>query len=73
MITDNYMNAYLDRRMKSMIEEWQVSTTSDIRDLSQRYRKVRKEIEDLKTFERESQDKMDHMEQRIRALREKMK
>ncbi|KAF5091489.1 DUF3450 domain-containing protein [Methanospirillum purgamenti] len=70
---DNYLSSYLDRRMKLMIDDWQLSTTADIRDLSQRYRKVKQDLDSLKTFERESHDRMDRMEERIRALQEQMK
>jgi len=73
MNMDNYLNSYLDRRMKLMIDEWQLATTADIRDLSQRYRKVKSEVDTLKAFERESHDRMDRMEERIRTLRERMK
>ncbi|WP_300984788.1 hypothetical protein [Methanospirillum sp.] len=70
---DRYMNAYIDRRMKLVIDDWQLATTADIRDLSQRFRQVRQDAEGLKTFERESQDRMDRMEERIRKLKERMK
>ena len=70
---ENYLNAYLDRRMKDMIDEWQIATTSDIRDLSQRYHKVLKEVDNLKSFERVSKDRMDRMEERIRTIREMTK
>ncbi|QVV89910.1 hypothetical protein KHC33_05265 [Methanospirillum sp. J.3.6.1-F.2.7.3] len=73
MNMDNYLSSYLDRRMKLMIDDWQLSTTADIRDLSQRYRKVKQDLDSLKTFERESHDRMDRMEERIRALQEQMK
>ena len=36
MSMDRYMNAYIDRRMKLVIDDWQLATTADIRDLSQR-------------------------------------
>ncbi|MDD3574324.1 hypothetical protein [Methanospirillum sp.] len=70
---DRYMNAYIDRRMKHMIDDWQLATTADIRDLSQRFRQVRQDAESLKAFERESQDRMDRLEERIRKLKERMK
>lgn len=73
MSMDNYLNTYLDRRMKQMIDEWQISTTSDIRDLSQRYHRVKAEVDGLKSFELESKNRMDRMEERIRSLRERMK
>ncbi|NLW75368.1 hypothetical protein KSK55_13420 [Methanospirillum purgamenti] len=73
MNMDNYLSSYLDRRMKLMIDDWQLSTTADIRDLSQRYRKVKQDLDSLKTFERESHNRMDRMEERIRALQEQMK
>ena len=73
MSMDKYMNAYIDRRMKLVIDDWQLATTADIRDLSQRFRQVWQDAESLKTFERESQDRMDRMEERIRKLKERMK
>ena len=73
MSMDRYMNAYIDRRMKLGIDDWQLATTADIRDLSQRFRQVWQDAEGLKTFERESQDRMDRMEERIRKLKERMK
>lgn len=73
MSMDRYMNAYIDRRMKLVIDDWQLATTADIRDLSQRFRQVWQDAEGLKTFERESQDRMDRMEERIRKLKERMK
>ena len=72
MNMDNYLNSYLDRRMKLMIDEWQLGTTSDLKDLSLRFHRVKDEVESLKTFERQSQDRMDRMEDRIRSLRERL-
>ena len=69
MNMDNYMNTYLDRRMKLMIDEWELATKSDIKELSIRYRHVKDEVENLKTFERESKDRMDRLEERIRDIR----
>ncbi len=31
---DKYMNAYLDRRMKYLVEEWQIATKNDVADFS---------------------------------------
>ncbi len=73
MTMDKYLNAYLDRRMKLIIEDWQLATTADIRELSQRFRQVKQEAESLKSFERESKDRMDRMEERIRTLRSRIK
>jgi polyhydroxyalkanoate synthesis regulator phasin len=73
MNLDSYLNAYLDRRMKLMIDDWQLATTADIRDLSQRFRQVKHEVESLKSFERESKDRMDRMEERIRRISERMR
>ncbi len=73
MNLDNYLNAYLDRRMREMIDDWHLATTHDIKDLSQRYRHVRHDVDRLKSFERESKDRIDRMEERIRKLSERMK
>lgn len=70
MNLDNYLNSYLDRRMVQIIEDWQLGTKSDISEISRRYRHVRDEVESLKTFERESKDRMDRIEERLKNLRE---
>jgi hypothetical protein len=69
MNMDNYLNSYLDRRMKLMIDEWDLASKSDIKELSRRYHMVKDEVESLKTFERESQDRMDTLETRIRNIK----
>jgi hypothetical protein len=32
----NYMNAYVDRRMKSVVEEWDLSRKDNITDFTER-------------------------------------
>ena len=69
MNMDKYLNTYLDRRMKLVIDEWDLATKSDIKELSRRFHRVKDEVELLKEFERESKDRMDRMEERIRDIR----
>lgn len=71
MNMDNYLNSYLDRRMKLIIDDWQLGTKTEIRSVAERYTKVKSEVESLKAFERESKDRMDRIEERIRAIQEK--
>lgn len=71
MNMDNYLNSYLDRRMKLIIDDWQLGTKSEIRSVVERYNQMKGEVESLKAFERESKDRMDRIEERIRALQEK--
>lgn len=71
MNMDNYLNSYLDRRMKLIIDDWQLGTKSEIRSVVERYNQVKSEVESLKAFERESKDRMDRIEERIRAIQEK--
>ena len=68
---DNYLNSYLDRRMKLIIDDWQLGTKSEIRSVVERFNQVKNEVESLKAFERESKDRMDRIEERIRAIQEK--
>ncbi len=35
-VMKNYMNAYVDRRMKSVVEEWDLSRKDDITDFTAR-------------------------------------
>jgi len=71
MNMDNYLNSYLDRRMKLIIDDWQLGTKSEIRSVVERFNQVKNEVESLKAFERESKDRMDRIEERIRAIQEK--
>ena len=67
---DNYMNTYLDRRMKDVIEEWNLGTRRDFGDFTQRLRFVEKEIQELGVFEKGADERLAVLEQRLIRCRE---
>jgi hypothetical protein len=67
---DNYMNSYLDRRMKDIIEEWNLGTRRDFGDFTQRLGFVEKEIRELGVFEKGADARLAVLEQRLIRCRE---
>ena len=68
----NYMNAYVDRRMKSVVEEWDLSRKDDITDFTGRLDAIEQEIPRLKEAKKASVEKLTELEIRARKLKEMM-
>ena len=68
---DKYMNTYLDRRMKYLIEEWQIATKNDVADLSNRLNALSNEAAKLATFEKTADAKLSALEARAKKLEAK--
>ncbi|HEX3002497.1 MAG TPA: hypothetical protein VHN82_09085 [Methanoregula sp.] len=66
---DSYLDAYVDRRMKYIVEEYDLSTGNDLTDFTARLDALEREIPRLKTFEQQSADKLTALEARARALK----
>jgi len=64
-----YLNAYIDRRMKYVIEEWELSTRNDVLDFSGRLEALEQEIPRLKVFEKTAGDKLTQLENRANKLK----
>lgn len=73
MILDNYLNSYLDRRLKYHIEEWQLATRHDIGDISQRVSALEQELEPHRVFEKYATAKAAELEARLKRLQEARK
>lgn len=71
MNLDSYLTRYLDRRMTRIIDEWQISTRSDLSELTRRFHRVQDEVSGLKTFERETESRIAILEERVTTLRER--
>jgi len=69
---DSYLNAYVDRRMKYIVEEYDLSTRNDLVDFTTRLDALEWEIPRLKTFEQEAADKLAALESRARDLKGRM-
>jgi len=65
---DKYMNTYLDRRMKYLIEEWQIATKNDVADFSGRLNALSAEAVKLATFEKNADAKLSSLEARAKKL-----
>jgi polyhydroxyalkanoate synthesis regulator phasin len=72
MIGKKYMNAYVDRRMKSIVEEWDLSRKDDIADFSSRLDAIEQEIPRLKESKKASVEKLTELEIRARKFKERV-
>ena len=68
----NYMNAYVDRRMKSVVDEWDLSRKDDVADFTARLDAIEQEIPRLKESKKASVEKLTELETRARKLKEKI-
>jgi hypothetical protein len=69
---DTYLNAYVDRRMKYIVDEWDLSTGNDLSDFMGRLDALEQEIPRLKAFEHAAADKLTDLETRARKLKGRM-
>ena len=67
--TDTYLNAYVDRRMKYIVDEWDLSTHTDLSDFTGRLSALEQEIPRLKAFEQVASDKLTELETRAAKLK----
>jgi len=66
---NTYLNAYVDRRMKYIVDEWDLSTRTDLSDFTGRLDAIEKEIPRLKAFEHAASDKLTDLENRAARLK----
>jgi hypothetical protein len=66
---NTYLDAYVDRRMKNIIDEWDLSTGADLTDFVDRLDALEQEIPRMKTFEHAASDKLTELESRARKLK----
>jgi hypothetical protein len=66
---DMYLNAYVDRRMKTIVDEWDLSTRTDLSDFTGRLDTIEQEIPRLKSFEHTASDKLTELETRASKLK----
>ncbi|WAI01705.1 hypothetical protein [Methanogenium organophilum] len=67
---DDYMNSYLDRRMKHIIDEWNLGTMRDFGDYHIRLQSVESEITKMRRFTEIAGSKLTNMEERAEKVRE---
>jgi hypothetical protein len=66
----DYMGAYIDRRMKHLIEEWNLATWNDLGDLPRRLQALEKDAETCTGFEAAASAKLAELEKRLQQVRE---
>jgi hypothetical protein len=66
---DSYLNAYVDRRMQNIVEEWDLATGNDLSDFTSRLYALEQEIPRLKGFEKSAADKLTELETRAKKLK----
>ncbi|MGB9177373.1 MAG: hypothetical protein WCB46_11670 [Methanoregula sp.] len=69
---NNYLNAYVDRRMKSVVEEWNLSRKDDVNDFTRRMDAIEQEIPRLKESKKANVEKLMELEIRARKLKERI-
>jgi hypothetical protein len=66
---DSYLNAYVDRRMKLIIDEWDLSTREDLGEFTGRLAALEQEIPRLRVFEKTASGKLAELEKRAAKLK----
>jgi hypothetical protein len=66
---DNYVHGYLDRRMKYLIEEWNLARKGDLGDFAGRVDALDRGIDDMKKFEKATDFRITQLEERLRQLK----
>jgi len=69
MILNDYMDAYVDRRMTSIIEEWQLARRDVVGNLDRRVGTLEGEIVRIRAVEKTAADRLASLEARAEALR----
>ena len=67
---DSYMNAYLDRRMKNLIQDWDLATRNDIGDFENRLQAIEDATKEVESFETSAEITLENLEHRLLQLKE---
>jgi len=70
---DSYMNTYLDRRMKFLIQDWDLATRQDLGTFEARLQAIEEAATEIDLFETEAEDKLGALEARLKNLKEAKK
>lgn len=70
---DSYMGGYLDRRMKMLIDEWDLATRGDLGDFPARLMALEEETRKISSFEAGASVKLGELEKRLQSVKERRK
>jgi hypothetical protein len=65
---DNYVHGYLDRRMKYLIEEWNLARKGDLGDFPKRMEALDRGMDQMKIYEKTAGARIADLENRFRNL-----
>ncbi|MDD1702999.1 MAG: hypothetical protein LUQ31_08485 [Methanoregula sp.] len=68
---DRYMDAYVDRRMAGIIEEWQLARYGDLGIFPQRLDALEREVSQVSTTRKAATERLLRLEARAQALKER--
>jgi polyhydroxyalkanoate synthesis regulator phasin len=66
---NSYMDAYMDRRMEALIQEWDLAGRRDLADMEARIRSLEEDTRDIALFEARAGVRLDHLEERLAVLK----
>lgn len=66
---NSYMDAYLDRRMKYLIQDWDLATRNELHDFETRLHALEEDAKEIAGFEDAAGAKLDELERRLTALK----
>jgi len=67
---DSYMNTYLDRRMKYLIQDYDLATRQDLGTFESRLQAIEEASTEIDIFEAETEEKLGALEARLKNLKE---
>ncbi len=70
---DSYMNTYLDRRMKYLIQDYDLATRQDLGNFEARLQAVEEAAKEIDIFETETDERLGALEERLKKLKEAKK
>lgn len=70
---DSYMNTYLDRRMKNLIQDYDLATENDLGDFQSRLKSVEEAVMEIESFETGAETMLNSLEERLKKLKEARK
>jgi len=66
---NSYLDAYVDRRMKYIVDEWDLSTKAELSEFTSRLSALEQEIPRIKAFDHAAADKLTELETRAAKLK----
>jgi len=66
---NSYLDAYVDHRMKYIVEEWDLATKADLSDFTARIKALEQEIPRIRAFDHAAADKLTELETRVAKLK----